>query len=284
MAGDDDLNLKQVAARLGVHYMTAYRYVRQGRLAAVRVGTEWRVSPDAIVAFLDEAPVEIEAPRNVDWAERLIDPLLAGDETAAWALIERALAAGRPPEYCYLDMIAAAVARIDERREAGEQDAAGQPLATAVAYRLTARLGVRFKRPGRSRGSVVFGAPRGEMHSLPIAIVADVVRLQGFDVLELGADTPPDAFGAAAARATRLVAIGISVTNPDHLAAAREAIDAIRAVAPTTPIIVGGQAVGDDAAATHLGADAWAADARRAAETIAALAQPASFSVNTHLT
>lgn len=282
MAADSDLNLKQAAARLGVHYMTAYRYVRQGRLAAVRVGTEWRVSPEAIADFLDESSVEIELPKNVDWAERLIEPLLAGDEPAAWSLIERALAAGRGPEFCYLDMIGAAIAHIDARRLAGDQDAAGQPLATAVASRLVGRLGARFRRPGRSRGSVVFGAPSGEMHSLPIAIVADLVRIHGFDVLELGTDTPPEAFGAAAARATRLVAIGISVTNPSHLDAARAAVRAIRDVAPTTPIVVGGQAVSDDNSAVRLGADAWAPDGRSAAELIAAMAETpakrASFS------
>ena len=38
-------------------------------------------------------------------------------------------------------------------------------------------------------GTVVFGAPTGELHSLPISIAADLVRLAGFDVLELGA--PP---------------------------------------------------------------------------------------------
>ncbi len=105
MAADAELNLKQAAARLGVHYMTAYRYVRQGRLSASRVGTEWRVSPEDIATFLEGSPVEIEAPAGVDWAERLIEPLLAGDEPAAWALIERALAASRGAEFCYLDMI-----------------------------------------------------------------------------------------------------------------------------------------------------------------------------------
>ena len=40
---DDDLTVQQVADLLGVHYMTAYRYVRTGSLAARRVGTEWRV-------------------------------------------------------------------------------------------------------------------------------------------------------------------------------------------------------------------------------------------------
>lgn len=269
------LNLKQAASRLGVHYMTAYRYVRQGRLQAQRHGTEWRVSPDAVDEFLSIAPTAICDPSgsDVDWAARLVDPLLAGDEPTAWALIERALAAGHDPAFCYLDMLAAAIGTIDARRADGGLTPAEQPLATAVAYRLAARLGARFRRPGRSRGSVVFGAPLGERHSLPIAIVADLVRLGGFDVLELGADTPPDAFAAAACQASRLVAVGLGITGIDHLDAARATITAIRDAAPGTPILVGGQAVLTPEVAAVLDADAWAPDGRTAVVVLAALSK-----------
>src|SRR6478736_4594242 len=49
----DGLNLKEVAAALGVHYMTAYRYVRTGRLDAEKVGTAWVVRPEALGRFTD---------------------------------------------------------------------------------------------------------------------------------------------------------------------------------------------------------------------------------------
>ena len=39
------MTLQEVADSLGVHYMTAYRYVRQGRLPATRLGAEWRIRP-----------------------------------------------------------------------------------------------------------------------------------------------------------------------------------------------------------------------------------------------
>ena len=40
-AADDDehVSLQEAADLLGVHYMTAYRYVRSGRLIAGRVGS-----------------------------------------------------------------------------------------------------------------------------------------------------------------------------------------------------------------------------------------------------
>lgn len=264
-----ELNLKQVAARLGVHYMTAYRYVRQGRLAGHRVGTEWRVSAGAVAAFgLDDDSPPAVAPEPAEWAGRLEPALLDGDEPVAWAVLQRALAAGHDPAFCYLDMIAPAIGRIAERA-AADGDPAAQPIATAVAYRLVARLGAGFRRPGRSRGTVVFGSPVGERHHLPLAIVADLVRLGGFDVLELGPDTEPGAFAAAARRAHRLVAVALSVTGADHIDAARAAIAAVRAVDPAIPIVVGGQAVLNPEIARVLDADAWAPDGRTAATVLA---------------
>jgi excisionase family DNA binding protein len=94
------MNLKQAAAALGVHYMTAYRYVRTGRLRARRVGTEWALSPEDVRAFSTEAELSgshlEEAPRGVDWRGRLRRALVAGDEAAAWRVLERALAANVP--------------------------------------------------------------------------------------------------------------------------------------------------------------------------------------------
>ncbi|MFV0307187.1 MAG: cobalamin-dependent protein [Desertimonas sp.] len=265
-----ELNLKQVAAALGVHYMTAYRYVRQGRLEARREGTSWRVHPDAIERF-SAASVDPSPNAAVDWAGRLVQPLIEGDEPMAWTLVEAALAAGCDPTDCSLDVIVAALAIVDARRDAGELSAARQPLATAVAYRLIARLGARFRRPGRSRGTVVFGSPTGERHSLPIAVVADLVRLAGFDVLELGPDLPPDAFVAAVTEAPRLIAVGIGITSTDHLDAARATIAAIRTVDADVPIVAGGQAVLNPEVAALLDASAWAPDGRSAVEVIESL-------------
>ena len=45
------LSLRECAERLGVHYMTAYRYVRTGMLAAVKQGTEWRVASEDLESF-----------------------------------------------------------------------------------------------------------------------------------------------------------------------------------------------------------------------------------------
>ena len=85
--------------------------------------------------------------------------------------------------------------------------------ATAVAQRIIGRLGLQFGRPGRSRGTVILAAPAGDLHTLPVAMVADLLRWRRFDVFELGANTPADALAQAVSGADRLVAVGIAATT-----------------------------------------------------------------------
>lgn len=264
------LNLKQVAQRLGVHYMTAYRYVRQGQLPAHRDGTAWLVDEADVVAF--QATPDAGAA-DTDWAGRVRDQLVAGSEAGAWAVVDRALAAGLSPQRCYLDLVAGSVARVGDATARGEASVADQRIATATAIRVCARLGTRFRRPGRSRGTVVLGAPPGEHHALPIAIVADLLRLAGFAVLELGPDVPAEAFVGAAARAERLVAVGLGITQVDNLDAGAEVVRAVAAAHPGVPLLVGGQAVRSPEVAALIGVDAWAPDGESVVAAVEDLAR-----------
>jgi excisionase family DNA binding protein len=273
-----ELNLKQVAAELGVHYMTAYRYVRTGRLEARREGMGWVVSRTSLDEFTAR-PLRLVADdraagasAEADWRERLGATLVIGDEMAAWRVIEQALAAGRSPTACYLDLIVGAINDIGDRSALPHGPEASEYLATATATRLVARLGARFRRPGRSRGTVVFGAPLGEHHVLPISVVADLVRLNGFTCLELGADVPPAAFAGAASKAYRLVAVGIGVTLTTGIEIVTETIAAVHEVDPTIPVVLGGQGAQGLEIAEEAGATATARDGLQAIAVFSELA------------
>ena len=69
--GTDALNLKQVARLLDVHYMTAYRYVRQGRLPATWVDNGWQVHRDDLETFRTGPAPTDQSSGTVDWAARL---------------------------------------------------------------------------------------------------------------------------------------------------------------------------------------------------------------------
>ena len=194
MEPEPTIGLQEAADRLGVHYMTAYRYVRTGRLDAERSGGEWRVDPAALDALQQGRPGgsartarPSRAASRAATVRRLEDRLCANDEAGAWRLVEDALVAGAEPIDVLVDVISPAMARVGDRWEAGELTVADEHQATAIAHRVVGRLGPRFARRGRRRGTVAIGSPEGDHHALPVAIAADVVRGRGFDVAELGA-------------------------------------------------------------------------------------------------
>lgn len=273
MCHDDEVNLKQVADSLGVHYMTAYRYVRAGRLPARREGNAWLVRRADLGAFTgsplpEHHHVGDDQRREaaVDWTGRLRARLVVGDEAGAWATVEAALVSGWSPEDVLVDVVSPAVAATS----AEDGPAAGH-LAATTAQRTLAVLASRFRRRGRRRGTVVLGAPVGEGHAFALAVIADLLRLRNVAVLELGVAVPAAAFADAAARADRLIAVGIGVTSVAHLEAARDAVCAVREVAPDVAILLGGQAVGNAEIAALTGATAQATDGRRVVDLVESL-------------
>lgn len=262
------LSLKECAERLGVHYMTAYKYVRHGKLKATKVGGEWRVSEGDLEVMLSGAA--IPTPRGeTDWSARLEDRLVAGDESGAWAIVETALASGLTPEEIHVDVLSPALRSIGEGWHLGEMTIAEEHRATAVAGKLVGRLGNRFARRGRRRGRIVIGTPPGERHGLGVSIVADLLRGDGWEVLDLGPDLPIDEFVAAVEKAAPVRAVAIGITNPEVLEQARNLVGSIRA-STTAPIVVGGSAI-NAVTAAHVGADGWASDGRTAVEVVAAV-------------
>src|SRR6202012_2015568 len=182
--------------------------------------------------------------------------MTAGDEAGAWRVIDEALASGMDVTGISRDLLVPVLRGVGEAWAAGTISVAGEHLASAVAQRIIGRLGPRFARPGRKRGTVVLGGPAGEQHSLPGAIIADLLRGQGFDVIDLVAHTPPASFAEAAQQASRLVAVVIGVTGPGLDDGVRAAVAALTA-APTAPVLVGGSAVTGAEHARQLGAAAW---------------------------
>jgi excisionase family DNA binding protein len=271
----DALTLHEAAELLGVHYMTVYRYVRLGLLPATKVGGTWQVAPADVESYRSGAEaVEPGARRRAPWAARLEARLVAGDNRGAWGVIEAALAAGAEVDEVYLQIISPAMQSIGARWAAGELDVSVEHRATGIAFRLIGRLGPRFARRGRTRGVVLLGAPVGERHSLPIALLADLLRGEGWDVSDLGVDMPAASFVHAALDTDALVAIGVSVTNPEHLPAASVLLAELRAALPDVFVVVGGLAIEGQAHALALGADGWAGSARGFADQLSNLVAP----------
>lgn len=268
----DQLTLSQVAEELGVHYMTAYRYVRLGLLDAHQVGRSWHVDRTDLEVFQSDGQRHAPSGRgDADWSGRLRNRLLAGDEAGAWTVIEASLASGSTIPDVYMSAIVPALRDIGELWQAGKIDVSDEHTASRVADRLISRLGPRVRPRGVKRGTVVLGSTATELHSLPLAITADLLRAARFSVVDLGVNLPPSSFANAVQHSDSVVAIAIGVTTTGQSAQLADTIKAIRGVSDR-PIIVGGKGI-DAATAVELGADEYAAEAPAAIEALERLIQ-----------
>ena len=249
------LSLHDVAEELGVHYMTVYRYVRLGYLAAEKQGGTWQVRREDLDEFIAKpATTAGRGGSSAEWSERLLHRLLAADQAGSWKVVEAAQAGGMKLPVVYREMVIPALRAVGEKWIDGSVSIAEEHAATQVAIRIVSRLSAQISRRGVSKGTLVLGTPATELHTLPLMLASDLIRLEGFEVLDLGSNLPAESFAETAARQQRLVAVGVSVTAPDQADAIGETIAALRDRVDV-PIFVGGSAVEGHEHAKLLGAD-----------------------------
>jgi excisionase family DNA binding protein len=282
---DDLLTLSEAADRLGVHYMTVYRRVRLGMLPAHKVGGSWRIDPADLAgqrtgvnpaggptSRTTTAATPASSPRRrAPWVERLQQRMLAGDSPGSWQVVEAAMASGVEPQDVYVELLGPALHRIGDAWRRGDIGIADEHLASSVATSIIGRMGPRFRRRGRHRGTVLVAMPVGERHGLGVTMLSDILAQEGFEALNLGPDTPPASLQAAMAERDDLVAVVISVVSTTRVAGAARLVAAARRTDPEVTVVVGGFAVPDQATAQRLGADGWVSDPRDLAQLIGEL-------------
>lgn len=259
----DSISLRAAAEHLGLHYMTVYRYVRTGRLAATKQGGQWFVDPLDLEALVNSDEPDRSEGVRTRAARQLEDRLLVADEAGAWSVVSHALTSGAEPAEIHLRMLIPAMQSIGQRWAQGEIAVFDEHQATVVASRITARLGPRFHRRGTVRGHVVVGLVSGDLHALTTAIIADLLRDRRFEVTDLGADTPAESFlevMEAESLDHPLAGVVISCTTNATFEQAKETIAAIRARRPNAPVALGGAGVPSRVEAEAAGATIWADD------------------------
>ncbi|GGS72798.1 cobalamin-binding protein [Planobispora rosea] len=202
-------------------------------------------------------------------SETVIDRYLklAGlaDEYGAIDLALELLGRGVPAEAVLLDLVAPAQARVGELWAADEWSVAREHAATAVSDRVVAAVAAHA-RPRPTRERIIVTCPDGEYHALPARLLAEVLRLRGWQVDFLGASVP-DAHLITYLHQTGPEAVALSCTLPTRLPRAHATLTACRSVG--VPVLAGGRGFGPGGhRAFLLGADAWAPSARPAADRL----------------
>lgn len=245
----DTITLIDAAERLGVHYMTAYRYVRTGRLAAHKVGGQWQVEEEDLASF-EDAP-KLSAPRQEVLPALIEERLIAGDENGTYQLIDNAMASGADADEVYLDLISPAMVSIGSRWANGEISIADEHIASSTVLRVISRLGPRVSSRGRTRGTILLASISQDYHYLPTAMLRDLLRFRGFGVQDLGANTPSVTILDRARTVPDLLAVGLSATSSGHDDVMKETLETLAVL--EVPMVVGGAAFADEQQIRSLG-------------------------------
>lgn len=190
------VSLREAANRLGVHYQTAYRWVRAGDLPAAKVQGVYQVSDVDLADFATrrshrEPPPAERTVRSWDrFAAQMHLALIAGEEGKARAILEGLVADGIRLVDCCDNLLGPVLRRIGEEWRAGFIGIAEERRASGICGRLLGRLDP--SPPGRPRGVAVVCTPPSDEHGLPGEMATAVLREDHWKVHHLGVGVPAD--------------------------------------------------------------------------------------------
>ncbi|HYN35000.1 MAG TPA: B12-binding domain-containing protein [Ilumatobacteraceae bacterium] len=238
-ADGDLLDLRTAADELGVHYQTAYGWVRSGRLKAELIGGRYLVSRDDLdaVRIGRQTPSDPKPPgtqRLARSSDRMHHALLTGDEPAARQLAVTLVNEGTSVAQLIQLVFVPSLVRIGQAWHEGKLTVWVEHRASAIVERILGELAPNPR--GRRRGTALVAAVSGDHHSLPTTMAAVTLRDDNWHVEHLGANMPPDELVHFCAEHPVNVAV-ITSTNPDTADLANEAAETLRAAG--IPTIVG---------------------------------------------
>jgi MerR family transcriptional regulator, light-induced transcriptional regulator len=214
----DGVDLHDAADTLGVHYQTAYRWVRSGELPAVRVRGRYQLDPDELARFAARRdapqPRRARRPRQgfEPLAERMFDHLVDGDERAARHTVAKLVDDGVRITTVMQEVLAPALSRVGAEWHAGRLSIWVEHQGSAIVERI---IGSHHPTPrGRRRGTAVVAALSGDLHALPTSMAAAALREDNWHVNHLGADMPGDELVRFCEQARPDLAV-LTMTNVD---------------------------------------------------------------------
>ncbi len=112
----------------------------------------------------------------------------------------------------------------------------------------------------RSSGKIIMGTVRGDIHDVGKNIVVMMLQADGWEVLDLGVDVPPEKF-VEAIRKEKPVILGLSALLTSTLDEMRKVIEALErnGLRNNIKVIVGGRPI-TKTIAKEIGADGYAED------------------------
>jgi 5-methyltetrahydrofolate--homocysteine methyltransferase len=196
----------------------------------------------------------------------IMDAVVAGNIGKTKELVGRALGEGTPAMQIITEGLSAGLGVVGAKFKTGEMFLPEMVIsATAAKAGITIATQNLGKGEYQPRATMVLGTVEGDLHDIGKNLVALVLRIRGFEVIDLGVDVHEDQF-IAAVREQKPEFLGMSCLMTTTMNYMKDTIDALARIGlrDTVKVVVGGCPVTQDAA-FQMGADGCA---RNMAEAI----------------
>ena len=188
------IDLQSAAEKLGVHYQTAYKWVRSGQLPAQLICNKYAIDPAELDAFaqqrLKPAAPTVRKPRSGfgNISQSFTEFLIAGEEGLASKAITGLTQDGVALTVIIEEVMVPALSFIGLAWSDGQLTIWQEHRASGIVERILAE---HYPNPrGRRRGTAVIAAVEGELHALPASMAAAALREDNWHVHLLGANLP----------------------------------------------------------------------------------------------
>jgi 5-methyltetrahydrofolate--homocysteine methyltransferase len=197
----------------------------------------------------------------------IFDAVLAFDEAAVQSQTQSELDAGTDVNTILNDGLIGAMDAVGERFSSGEIYVPEMLIAAEAM-----KAGLKIIKPhlaegqSRSRGTVVIGTVKGDLHDIGKNLVTMMMEGAGFEVVDLGVDVDRDNFIKTATEKNAQV-IALSALLTTTMPSMENTIKAVKEAGLATKTIIGGAPV-TQAFADQIGADGFSSDAPGAVKLV----------------
>jgi 5-methyltetrahydrofolate--homocysteine methyltransferase len=190
----------------------------------------------------------------------IFNAVIAFDEATVVSKTKEELDSGTDVESILNDGLISAMDEVGERFSSGELFVPEMLMAAQAM-----KAGLALLKPhladgqNQSKGTVVIGTVKGDLHDIGKNLVAMMMEGAGFEVIDLGVDVDSDAFVKTAVEKNANV-IALSALLTTTMPAMENTVKAVQEAGMLTKTIIGGAPV-TKAFADQIGADGYSADA-----------------------
>jgi methanogenic corrinoid protein MtbC1 len=199
--------------------------------------------------------------------QTIVDAVLAFDVATVKAETQKEIEAGTDIGSLLNEGLISALEEVGDRYDRGDLFVP-EMLRAALAV----KAGLEILKPhmgedaSHSKGVVVIGTVKGDLHDIGKNLVRMMMEGAGFDVTDLGVDVESDVF-VKAAMEKKADVIALSALLTTTMPAMEKTIKAVREAGIASGIIIGGAPV-DKSFADRIGADGYSADAAGAVKLV----------------